>query len=361
MRTFPLLLLSLLAPAITVQQVPNPRDQGRWVTDMVDALSAEEARDINATLTAVEQSTGVEIALVLVQDVPGTPKEFATELFNHWHIGKQEADNGLLVLMVMGQRRLEMETGYGLEPVLPDGWLGQMQQTQMVPLFKAGKIGQGLVAGIHALVVRIEQSPEEAREGSRNAPVMGGVKKTLKKHGKVLKVAGTGVGGAGLLAGVVALQTRRRRRQRTCDNCKTEMEKLPESREDKHLTPAQQMEERIGSILYDVYWCRACSFTRVLSDNKWFSGFGKCSSCGHKTMKSTSTTLQAATYDHGGLVRVHEHCRFCKRDNTYTRNTPRLQRSTSSSSGSSGGRSSGGGGGSFGGGSSGGGGAGSSW
>lgn len=147
MRTLGIILfcalaLSAAAPALgmSVDQVPNPqRTDGTWVSDTASVISAHEERFLNTTIDDLEAKTGAEIAVVTVNTVDApTPKDFATELFNHWGIGKAGDDSGLLVLLVLDERRVEMETGYGLEGVLTDGWLKRMQQDEMVPAFKNG-------------------------------------------------------------------------------------------------------------------------------------------------------------------------------------------------------------------------------
>ena len=88
--------------ALDVSSVPNPRKHNLWVVDVVDIIDEKTEQDINAYIEQLHQDSGVEIALVTVQDVSETPKDFATALFNHWGIGDNEDNNGLLILMVMG-------------------------------------------------------------------------------------------------------------------------------------------------------------------------------------------------------------------------------------------------------------------
>lgn len=73
----------LILAALSITEVPNPRQQNRWVTDMVDAIPADAEARIEARLSALHTETDVEMAVVTVQDVPGTPKSFVTELFNY--------------------------------------------------------------------------------------------------------------------------------------------------------------------------------------------------------------------------------------------------------------------------------------
>jgi uncharacterized protein len=76
-------------------------------------------------------------------------------LFNHWGIGKADEDNGVLFLISIGDRRVEIETGYGIEPILPDAQVGQIIETNITPPFKQGDFDAGTLAGTKALVVQL--------------------------------------------------------------------------------------------------------------------------------------------------------------------------------------------------------------
>jgi uncharacterized protein len=362
-------ILPVLVTALSVQGVSNPRTVNAWVSDGEEMIPAEAEQRINDRLGALERDLGVEVAVVTVSGIDTTPKEFATALFNHWRIGKGRADNGLLVLLVRDQRRLEMETGYGLEPLLPDGWLGGMQNEVMVPLFKAGDYAGGLEAGLVRIDERVRRSPEEAREGTRRTDWAEPVADVPSRRPGGLPTAlwlGVPLGAGGLGIWLFRLA---RKRERTCGSCRVQMHLLDEVADDQHLDPGQRREEKLGSVDYRVYICRQCQGSRIVARSRWFSGYSRCDACKYRTLTSRSDTLVEATYDHGGEVRIIEHCRHCDHHNQYIRRTARLTRPTSSSgsssswssssSSSSSSRSSGSS--SFGGGRSGGGGAGSSW
>ncbi len=321
---------------------------------------------MNNVISELHTDLGVEIAVVTVQDVGGTPKSFATELFNTWGIGDAEANNGLLVLLVMGERRLEMETGYGLESTLPDGWLGTMQQQAMVPHFKQGEFGAGLIAGLADINARLRQSPDEAETGSAAPPVYrppvssnsGGRPWTSSPW---VLLFGLLFPPLGFWLGWQTFQTGRYRR---CPECGLDREKLDEDTEDEHLEAGQETEEEIGSVNYDVWACMDCGSVGVRRRNKWFRGYSTCMGCNFKTVRKTSRTITAATTSSSGTARITVSCSHCSYHESYTRTIPRISTSSSSSSSSSSWSSSSGSSfssGGFGGGSSGGGGAGSSW
>ena len=89
-----------------VADVPNPREKGKWVSDNGDIIAPQVEERINTEIERLHQELGVEIALVTVDAIPTTPKDFAVELFEYWKIGDAQKDNGLLILMAMEQRRL---------------------------------------------------------------------------------------------------------------------------------------------------------------------------------------------------------------------------------------------------------------
>ncbi len=89
--------------AVTVQQVPNPRQvNGGWVTDMAGVLSPSTEAELNQIISQLEAKNGSEIAVVTVPDTApsATPKLFATSLFNYWGIGKAGEENGVLFFVL---------------------------------------------------------------------------------------------------------------------------------------------------------------------------------------------------------------------------------------------------------------------
>jgi uncharacterized protein len=164
------LLIALLALGCSseeradVSDVPDPKElYGGFVSDRDSLLSESVREQINEQLGLVEQSGKAQVAIVLLNSIGETvPKDFAVELFNYWKIGSEEEDNGLLILLVKDQNRVEFETGYGIEGVLPDITCFQIQQDHMVPYFKAGDFDTGMVKGVHSLVAHLDgsSSPE---------------------------------------------------------------------------------------------------------------------------------------------------------------------------------------------------------
>jgi len=163
-------LLILASLALSPADVPDPRQRDSWVADTAEVLSPRAEASLDRIAGDLNRDLGVEAAVATVREVPGTPKEFATALFEDWGIGAATADNGVLVLLVVEPGRIEIEPGYGLETMLTDGWLGTMQVETMLPHLERGEFGAGLAAGLEAIDARLRRRPDDAQEGTRRAP-----------------------------------------------------------------------------------------------------------------------------------------------------------------------------------------------
>jgi uncharacterized protein len=160
-----LLVVSLLpqpAWAITLEQVPNPRRQyGGWVSDTANILSSSTENELNRLITQLEQRTSAEMAVVTVPNTQGyaTPKDFTTQLFNYWGIGKAGQNNGVLFLISVGDRRVEIETGTGLTTILPNSRVQQIIDRQILPKFRDGDFDGGTLAGVQQLTSVLQGQP----------------------------------------------------------------------------------------------------------------------------------------------------------------------------------------------------------
>jgi uncharacterized protein len=339
--------LTVIAGAEPLTSIPNPRGRdGTWVTDMPRMLRPETIAQLNSTISDLERTTGVEMAVVVIESLDGLSiDEAAVKLFDLWGIGKKNQDNGLLLLWSTGDRRVRVEVGYGLEGVLPDGKVGAILDAYVMPKFRSGEFDEGLLAGVAALQSVARNEPIElplpgSESYEDDSPGIGTVLIGL------LSAIPVGLGS------IVGFRKWRRRRRRRCPACQTLMVCLGEADDDALLEKGQQVEERVGSVDYDVWKCGACSHHFTLRYPRLITSFAKCPQCRNRTKSSTETVIAQASTTGSGSARVVEHCAFCSFRREYTKVLPRIDSSSSSSSGSSSSGSS-----SFGGGSSGGGGA----
>ena len=161
-----LIALSLPAKDYTLQTVPNVRlsDGRNHVSNPDQILSAQTVSQMNRLMNQVEDSLGIEIAVVAIDGIGDQDaREFANELFGHWGLGKKAEDNGLLILLLTApeQRAVVFETGYGIEGVLPDIICNRLQQDHMIPDLRIGDYNAGMLSGVEAVCIYLLASDYE--------------------------------------------------------------------------------------------------------------------------------------------------------------------------------------------------------
>ena len=341
--------VAIAARATEPGDIPNPlQARNSFVADEAHLLDAASIAAIDERVHALEQATGAQIAVVTLDTLTGyEPKPFATALFAQWGIGARGKDDGVLVLVTLVPRRIEVETGYGAEGVLPDGRVGRILDDEVMPLMRAGEYGPALVAGVNAFANALEHSPVEGEASG------GGASRSNFPIGAWLVGVATSI--ASLVGGL-----RWWGRRRFCPQCKKRMRWVPDKVELPFLSEDEALEEKLSSVDHRVWRCDDCNVTHVEHANRFFSRYGTCPKCERRTLGTRSVTLVAATTHSSGTQRVTRECTKpgCGYSKVTTEVIPRIEVSSSSSSGGS---HSSGGGSSFGGGSSGGGGAGRSW
>lgn len=166
-----------VAESYTVANVPNVRltDVRQYVSDPSALLSSAARDTINATLAALEHTTGIETAVVMLPSIGNAePFDFAVQLFRTWGIGKTKSNNGLLVLYVEDQHRVQIVTGYGIEGTLTDALCKRIQTRYMVSSFKRGDRDGGMTAGVKAVAAVLDGSMEpEASDGDDDGDWIG--------------------------------------------------------------------------------------------------------------------------------------------------------------------------------------------
>jgi uncharacterized protein len=139
------------------------------VNDFANVLDRESEAELERLSRTLQNATAdvVVVATVPTIEPYADIREYAVELFENQGrgIGERGKDNGLLVLLALKERRVQIEVGYDLEQWITDGFAGETARDFMVPAFRTGAYGDGLVAGVTRLVARIAEG--------RNVPLTG--------------------------------------------------------------------------------------------------------------------------------------------------------------------------------------------
>jgi uncharacterized protein len=98
-----------------------------YISDFAGVLDQAGRQRLEQYCAQLEKATGAELALVTLPSLQGEPVEdVANAMFRKWGIGKKGKDEGILLLLVIQDRRSRLEVGYGLEPIIPDGFAGSV-------------------------------------------------------------------------------------------------------------------------------------------------------------------------------------------------------------------------------------------
>lgn len=152
-------LATLLAGAMAggaVRGEPQIPEATGYVNDRAGILDAASRGELDGLLRDLERRTTAEVAILTVPSTaPLTIQEYSIAVFDRWKIGKKGKDNGLLFLVAVKDRKLWITTGYGLEAILPDGKVGEIRDSHILPSFRQGRYAEGILRGTWAIAAVI--------------------------------------------------------------------------------------------------------------------------------------------------------------------------------------------------------------
>lgn len=161
-----LALLALLALWSTAAraQPAFPQLTGR-VVDGANVIPPDEEARLDQKLAALEAQSRRQLVVVTLPDLQGYDiSDYGYQLGRHWGIGSKDKNDGVLLIVAPSERKVRIEVGYGLEPILTDGLSSLIVQQQIVPRFKAGDIPGGIEAGTDAIIQQLTLPEDEARK-----------------------------------------------------------------------------------------------------------------------------------------------------------------------------------------------------
>ncbi len=383
------------AEVYTPQTLPNPHTLNRadYVANPDGILSPQAESMLNARCAQAERESEVEIVIVAIREMDDfryDAFDFAQETFNTWGIGQKDRNTGVLILLVQRSRDIRIHTGGGLEGLLPDALCWEIIEKQMIPLLSQGRWDEGMLAGAEAIVAEVT-TPEAKQElllGFRPkenetasiltyyftlaclALIFGAIFVYCRLNGKptaLNNIRYKYVQNGKMLVYLLAcffpipliflalyyyrMSKKIRLKPITCPECRATMRRLSEAEEDRYLNGAQQAEERVRTVDYDVWVCPTCANHLVLPYEKIQIQYSACPNCKAKTYSQVSDViLRSATSLHEGKGEKIYRCQHCGHTHVEHYTIPRVVVVTSTGSGRGGFGGGGFSGGSFGGG-----------
>lgn len=149
--------------AQTSGQPAYPTLTGR-VVDQARLLSPEAETALTAKLEALERDTSDQLVVVTVDSLQDREiEEYGYQLGRAWGIGQADDDNGVLLIVAPEERKVRLEVGYGLEPVLTDALSALIIHNEILPAFREGYFERGILQGVDAIEAQLRLDPAEAQ------------------------------------------------------------------------------------------------------------------------------------------------------------------------------------------------------
>jgi uncharacterized protein len=122
-----------------------------YVSDFARVVDPQSKSALEQYCTRVEQATGIQMALVTLPTLEGEPiEDVSNSIFRAWGVGHKGKDDGIMLLLVVNDRRSRIEVGYGLEPIIPDGFAGSILR-EMRPALRQAQYGEAIMAAAQTI------------------------------------------------------------------------------------------------------------------------------------------------------------------------------------------------------------------
>lgn len=164
MRLLIVWLLAVLAFAGTPAHAERPARPDGPILDQAEIIPPAEETALDRKLRDYNMRTGRALMVVTVRSLDGEDvATYANTLGHEWGVGGKTTDMGLIFLIAPSEKKMRIETGYGLEEFLPDALAGRIIREEVAPRFKAQDFPGGINRGIDAIMAQLDRDPAEAK------------------------------------------------------------------------------------------------------------------------------------------------------------------------------------------------------
>ncbi|MDI9571531.1 MAG: TPM domain-containing protein [Pseudomonadota bacterium] len=153
-----LLVAFLLVGVAVFAKESFPRPQGA-VNDYAGVIDPVSRRQMEALAQEVWRKTGTALVAATMASIGDEEiDDYVNRLYQDWGIGRKGEDKGVLLFVAVKERKMRIETGYGVEGILPDGLVGRIRDEYMLPYFRKNEFGKGLANGMTAIAAVVTKN-----------------------------------------------------------------------------------------------------------------------------------------------------------------------------------------------------------
>ena len=164
------LALVVWASPLAAAEPTFPQLTGR-VVDEAGLLNSADKASLEAELKALEEKSSDQVVVVTVPSLQGYPiEEYGYKLGRHWGIGTAKLNNGVLLIVAPDERKVRIEVGRGLEPILTDALSKIIIENGILPNFRAGDYASGIKDGVRDITLALTGDAAELEARARARP-----------------------------------------------------------------------------------------------------------------------------------------------------------------------------------------------
>src|SRR5271165_5402975 len=161
----------------------TPPKPSQYFNDFASVVSFEAAERLNQQLAELDRQTSNQILVVIYPSLPPDTsiEGFSEEAFRAWKPGQKGLNNGAILFIFVKDRKVRIQTGYGLEGALSNTICKRIITDEIAPRFQAGDFSDGITAAVNAMIAAIrcehagteQQANSEFRQGDLSYNITG--------------------------------------------------------------------------------------------------------------------------------------------------------------------------------------------
>jgi uncharacterized protein len=153
------------APSEAAEIFPKPVGA---VNDFARVIPPDDKNRMEDLAGEVLAKTGTAIVIATVESLGDNElNDYVNSIYKAWGVGKKGEDKGVLIFLALKERKFRIETGYGVEGILPDGLVGEIRDRYVIPYLKKGDYGKGLSNAMTAVANIVAKNANVSLDGGR--------------------------------------------------------------------------------------------------------------------------------------------------------------------------------------------------
>src|SRR5210317_1468059 len=153
-------------------EIPETPKFQTSVYDYISLLSSSEKSALEEKLIRYSDTTTTQLVVAIISSTKGENITFlGANWAEKWGIGQKEEDNGIFILLAKDDRKIAINTGYGVEHLLTDAMSKRIIERDIIPYFKRNDYYGGLNIGADSIFKVLQGEYKGSRQSDDSFPI----------------------------------------------------------------------------------------------------------------------------------------------------------------------------------------------